>query len=366
MLKYRGHRLIRSGFIGAMVILMVILAGLQPERLLSLATTVRYQAVFSEAGGLATGNAVTVSGIKVGTVDDIALRHGAVTVTFSADAGVPLGSQTTAHIRTRTLLGERILTLDSAGSGTLRPRDVIPVSRTSSPYSLAEAVSDLTTNVAGADTQAANQSLDTLSATLDQISPQLTPTFDGLTRLSQSLNERNESLGSLLKSAAAVTGILGQRSQQLNTLILDANALVSVLNDRRLALGDLLVNARTLTQQLSGLIADNEKQLAPTLQRLNDVVAMLEKNRDNLAKALPGLLQFERTQGESVANGYYYNAFVANLVPPQFLQPFLDYAFGFRRGTGAGQPPDNAGPRAEIPFPRNGIPIQPSAQGGQR
>jgi phospholipid/cholesterol/gamma-HCH transport system substrate-binding protein len=57
-----------------------------------------------------------------------------------------------------------------------------------------------------------------------------------------------------------------------------------------------------------------------------------------------------------VANGPYYNADVANILPAQVLQPFLDYIFGFRRGVDAGQPPDNAGPRAEIELPRNGIP----------
>lgn len=62
------------------------------------------------------------------------------------------------------------------------------------------------------------------------------------------------------------------------------------------------------------------------------------------------------TQGETVSNGYYYNAYVPNMVPAQFLQPFLDYAFGFRRGVDSGQPPDDAGPRAEFPWPRNGIP----------
>ena len=36
------------------------------------------------------------------------------------------------------------------------------------------------------------------------------------------------------------------------------------------------------------MVADNEKELAPTLERLNSVTAMLEKNRDNLAKMLPG------------------------------------------------------------------------------
>ena len=52
-----------------------------------------------------------------------------------------------------------------------------------------------------------------------------------------------------------------------------------------------------------------------------------------------------------VANGPYYVGYIPNLTQGAFLQPFLDYAFGFRRGTNAGQPPDNAGPRAEIPFP---------------
>ena len=83
---------------------------------------------------------------------------------------------------------------------------------------------------------------------------------------------------------------------------------------------------------------------------------MLEKNRDNLAKVLPGAAKYYLTQGEIVSNGAYYNALVPNLVFGQLLQPFLDYAFGFRRGVNAGQPPDNAGPRAELPFPVNSIP----------
>jgi phospholipid/cholesterol/gamma-HCH transport system substrate-binding protein len=103
-------------------------------------------------------------------------------------------------------------------------------------------------------------------------------------------------------------------------------------------------------------VANNEKELAPTLERLNRVNAMLEKNRDNVAKTLNGFKNYQITQGETVSNGYYYDAFVPNLQPAELLQPFLDYAFGFRRGVNAGQPPDTAGPRAEFPWPYNGIP----------
>ncbi|CAN5257869.1 MCE family protein [soil metagenome] len=356
MLKYRGSNLVRPGIIGVVLIMLVIAVGLQPQRLWLWATAIRYHAQFSEAGGLMAGDEVRMSGMKIGTVSEISLNGAKVAVTFTVDGRVPLGSESTVHIRTGTLLGQRVLTVDSAGSGQLHGSDVIPTTRTSSPYSLTEAVGDLTTNTAGTDTENINQSLDALSATLDQIAPQLGPTFDGLSRLSRSLTGRNDTLRDLLKGASTVSGILADRSQQLNSLILNANDFIGVLNARREAIVDLLASVSAVAQELSGLVADNEKELAPALQRLNSVTAMLEKNRDNIGKALPGLAKYQITQGEAVANGYYYNAYEPNLVPAQTLQPFLDYAFGFRRDVNAGQPPDNAGPRAEFPWPRNGIP----------
>ena len=364
MLRYHAPQLVRAGFLGAVLIVLVILVGLAPQQLWSMATSIRYQALFSEAGGLAGGNDVTVSGVKVGRVSNIALRNGDALVTFTIKGTVQLGSDTTAHIRTGTVLGRRVLTLESAGPGSMHASDVIPLSRTSSPYSLTDALSDLTTNTAGTDTQALNQSLDTLSETIDAIAPQLGPTFDGLTRFSQALNSRDKSLGDLLKGADDVTRILSQRSQQVNTLILNANQLLEVLVARRQAIVNLLANTSAVAEQLSGLVHDNEAKLAPTLQKLNSVTAMLEKNNDNIAKAIAGLSKYQITQAETVANGFYYDAYVANLLPAQILQPFLDYAFGFRRGVNTGQPPDNAGPRAEIPFPYNGIP-QPQERWGQ-
>jgi phospholipid/cholesterol/gamma-HCH transport system substrate-binding protein len=364
MLKYRGAKLIRAGFMGVVLAVLVIAVGLAPERLVSLATAVRYQAQFADAGGVAPGNDVTISGTKVGTVSEVSLQGRNALVTFTIDATVALGSDTTAHVRTGTLLGERVLTLESKGEGTMSPMDVIPVTRTASPYSLTEAVSELTTNTAGTDTASLNQSLDTLSATLDQVAPQLGPTFDSVTRLSQAINDRDDTLGELLTHSADVTKILSDRSQQVNTLILNANDLVAVLSERRYAIVELLAHTSALSQQLSGLIHENEQELAPTLDKLNAVTAILEKNRDNIAKALPGLAKFQITLGETIGNGPYYQAYVPNILFAQLMQPFLDYAFGFRRGVNAGQPPDNAGPRAELPFPYNGIP-QPWEQWGE-
>jgi phospholipid/cholesterol/gamma-HCH transport system substrate-binding protein len=359
MLKYRGAQLARAGFMGVVLAILIIAVGLQPERLMAYATSLQYQALFEEAGGITVGNDVTLSGIKVGAVTEVGLDDGQALVRFTVDSSYPLGSETSALIKTGTLLGERVLTLESAGNGTLNRTEAIPVTRTSSPYSLSDAVGELTTNTAGTDTAQLNQSLDTLSQTLDEIAPQLGPTFDGLSRLSQSLNSRNETLGDLLESASSVTGILSERSQQVNSLILNANDLLAVLVERRQAIVDLLANTSAVSQQLVGLVEDNEAELAPTLERLNKVNEILVRNRDNLAKAIPGAAKYQGILSEAVSSGAYYTAYVPNFQPAQLLQPFLDYAFGFRRGAfGAGVPPTTpeTGPRAELPLPYNAIP----------
>ncbi len=349
MSRYRGKRLVRSGFIGIVLAVLIVAVGLQPERLWSMATQLDYQAVFVEAGGLITGNKVRVSGVEVGSVTAIGLQGLEALVTFKVDGKVRLGSDTTAHITTGTLLGERVLVLDPSGTNSLSPGDIIPVSKTSSPYSLTDAVGELTRNTSATDTAALNQSLDTLSTTIDQIAPKVAPMFDGLTRLSRTLNRRDKTLDQLLADTADVTGILSERSQQVNRLILNANDLLEVLVERRQAIVDLLGNTSVVADQLSGLVQDNRDELAPTLDRLNSVTEVLERNKDSIAEALPALAKYQITLGETVSSGFYYNGYVPNLVMGQILQPFYDYAFGFRAG-------DPNMPRALLPFPRNGNP----------
>lgn len=173
MLKYAGPQLIRSGFIGLTLILLLITVGLQTQFLLTAATSIRHQALFLEAGGLAPGNDVKVSGVKVGTVSDVSLQQGKALVTFTVNGKVRLGSDTTAHIRTGTLLGQRVLTLESGGEGRLRSSDVIPSSRTGSPYALTDALGELAGNTRDTDTAALNESLNTLSSVIDRLAPQL-------------------------------------------------------------------------------------------------------------------------------------------------------------------------------------------------
>lgn len=85
MHKYRGTRLIRTGLLGLVLVVLIIVVGLQPQQLIQMATSVRYHAEFAEAGGLTAGNEVKVSGVTVGTVSDVELVNGRARVTFALD-----------------------------------------------------------------------------------------------------------------------------------------------------------------------------------------------------------------------------------------------------------------------------------------
>ena len=76
-----------------------------------------YDAYFTDAGGISPGNAVYVSGFKVGKVQSVGLAGDTAKVTFSVDRHVAVGDQSLAAIRTDTILGERSIAVSPAGSG---------------------------------------------------------------------------------------------------------------------------------------------------------------------------------------------------------------------------------------------------------
>ncbi|AHH15371.1 MCE family protein MceC [Nocardia nova SH22a] len=312
-MKSERSPLISAGIVGIVVAVSIALSALQFDRLPFIRSGAEFTAYFADAGGLMPGDQVHVAGVRSGQVENVGLDGPKVKVTFSLDESIVLGNKTTAAIKTNTLLGRKSLDVDPQGTGAIRKDQPIPLERTTSPYSLNDALGDLTKTVQGLDLDQVNKTLDTLSESFADTPAPLRSALDGVTALSRSLNKRDAALTELLSHAQNVTKVLSDRANQINALLTDGNDLLGELDARRSALSQLIVYVNQLAQQLTGFVNDNEAQLKPALDKLNSVLQLLQRNKDNLGKALDALGPYAAALGEQVGSGPYFQAYLSNV-----------------------------------------------------
>ncbi|SIR66536.1 MCE family protein [Williamsia sterculiae] len=315
-----------TGVIGVIVTTLVVLVAMQMDKLPYLSDGGVYSALFDDAGGLAKGDKVIVSGVEVGTVRAI---HLAATdtgtkaeVDFTLADSVQLGDDSQAVIKTATVLGRRNLTLVPRPGDRLRPGATIPNHNTVAPYSLIDALQGATDTVADTDTGQLNTALNTLSDSFAGTPPQVRGAVDGVARLSKAVADRDTALRQLLQRAGSVSKVLADRSGQIDTLVDDASSLLGELQLRRYAIAQLITGTRDVAAQISGFIADNNAQLTPVLQKLNRVVAILQDNSDNLKSTLDRLGPYANVLGEAVSSGPYFSSLVG-------IPTFGDYTSTF-------------------------------------
>ena len=313
------------GAIGIAVMLALVAAALGNQKLPFINRDKTYAAYFADAGGLFEGAIVQVSGYPVGKVSSIELDDVGVLVGFTVPRNIRLGNGTQAAIRTKGLLGTKELDVIPHGEGQLTAP--IPMDRTQSPYQLPDALGELATTISGLNTNQLSDSLATLAQTFSDTPPQLRSAVQGVARFAQTLNSRDAQLRSLLDNAAKATNVLAKRTDRIVGLVRDTNALLTQLRTQSAALDEITTSISAVSQQLKQFIAANRQQLKPTLDKLNDVLALVDTRKERIQKAIQGLKNYSMAMGETVASGPFFKAYVTNLLPGQFVQPFVDAAF---------------------------------------
>lgn len=304
--------------VGAVTLVLIVLVSAVSyfwDQIPLLGRGTTYQAYFAEAAGLVPDNEVQVAGVRVGQVTTVALAGNKVLVKFEVD-GTRVGSLSTASIGIRTLLGEKYLVLQPKGPGAQDPDQPIPLARTTTPFQLQDAFQQLSQTVDDLDTQQLAASFNAVSDALKDTPKPLRATLNGLTALSKTVSSRDQQLANLLADTSRLSAILADRDTQLSQVISDGNLLLDELQQRRDAISALLSGTRRLSEQLTGLVADNRAQLRPTLDKLGAVTDILQRNQDNLGRSLALLAPFTRVGTNATGNGRWFDGYICGLLPP--------------------------------------------------
>ncbi|TCJ31025.1 MCE family protein [Nocardioides jejuensis] len=312
------------GVVGTLLIAGVVLSTLTYRNWPLVRNTDTLRIEFAEAGGLKENDEVVLSGASVGKVSDIRLDGARVVVTVKlSDHDLVLGDDTRADIVTVTLLGRAAVRLEPRGRGDLAEGSTIPISRTGSPYDVTQALSQLTGEAQQIDTDQLSTALRQVSTTFAGTPTELGPALSGIRKVSSTIASNDQALQDLLAHASDVTGVLASRDRDIARLLTSGNDLLSELDARQQVITGLLSSARSLSQQLTAVARENGAVLPATLTEVNRVVALLNRNKQNLQMTITGLRNYATAFGEAISSGPFFDAYIQNLTSPGTLAPVI-------------------------------------------
>lgn len=273
----------------------------------------KYHAEFADASGLHVGGRVEIAGVRVGRVDKIRIDGTKIVVDFDVKGGHRLGSDTTAAINVLNLLGEKFVDLVPHGSGRMDAGSTIPLNHTTSGYDIVATLSQLTRTTDKLDTGKVADALSTVSDTLDEASPEIKGSFEGVARLSQTIANNDQDLERLVAHAASVTKTVEQNKGDLVNLMQQSDEVFRELIKRRKDIHQLLVSARLLADQLTGLAKDNQEQIGPALKDLRTAIDFLNERDKQIGDTVKYYGPFASIMINIIGSGPYFDSYVPNL-----------------------------------------------------
>lgn len=256
-----------------------------------------YRADFASVSRLKTGQDVRISGIRVGSVKDIAIDGDHVKVTFDVDDRYQLYTSTRAVIRYEDLVGNRYLEITS-GPGELRklaPGAAIPLSNTQPALDLDALLGGLRPVLKGLDGTKVNEVSNAVIELLQGDGGPLAELLTSTGSFTQTLAARDQLIGETITNLNRVLGTIDAKSSQLDTSIDQLQKLITTLSNGHdpissaieplaSAQGDLTDLLTTIRRPIQGVI-ENVRPLATTLDdRKDEVNAVLDRMPANYAR----------------------------------------------------------------------------------
>jgi len=280
---------------------------------LSFSSAREYKAVFTDATGLVKGDDIRVAGVKVGTVDDVAVTDRTrALVTFSVDDATRVTGATHATIKYRNLVGQRYVALTQEVGATSRLADgaTIPMSHTAPAL-------DLTVLFNGF-----KPLFQALSPTdINQLSYEIVQVFQGeggtlesllghTASVTKTLADRDQVISALVDNLSEVLDHVADRDTQLNQLITTYRTFVSGLNSDREAILGSLDQISQLSVETASLVKGVRSPLVDDLAELRQVTANIQRNRSELDRALQVMpIKLEKV-GRTAIYGSWFNFYL--------------------------------------------------------
>jgi len=244
-----------------------------------------YSAVFADASSLKSGDSVRVAGVRVGTVQDVALQpDNRVIVDFDADRKVVLTSGTKATVRYLNLVGDRYLELvDSPGSAKIQPPgSQIPMDRTEPALDLDLLLGGLKPVVQGLNPNDVNALTNSLIQILQGQDGNIESLFSKTTSFTTTLADNGQTVQQLIDNLNTVIATISKDGDKFSGAVDKLEKLVTGLAADKDPIGQSITALDNGTASLTDLLGQARAPLNGTIDQLGRLAPLLDQDKELL------------------------------------------------------------------------------------
>lgn len=309
------------GTIGTIALVTIMVVSIGVPRAWYHHRTQAYSAELANASGLTEGDPVYVAGVPAGRVEAVVLATDHVRIDFRLDRSRPLGNRTTATVRLRTVLGKRFLDVMPAGAADPGPGPaaVIPLSRTTVPYSL----DDVGRQAGAAADGIEHRSLATMMRTLAESMPgdatELHTALAGVGAASAAFADSGDQLDEILRIARAMSEGLARQSETMAATAANTRQIVTAMAARRQALTQIVDNLTAVLSRLAEVYTARHDDFAALTGHLVEVTTTLQANVEQIDQIMHTMPPAIRAVVNATGNGTWADVNSPSLVMPDNL-----------------------------------------------
>lgn len=279
-------------------------------------STRTYAAAFTNASGLQSGDDVRIAGVRVGSVQDVAVDGDHARVTFSVLRTHRVTVDTHVAIRYADLLGARYVALtDDHPHAPLQDQHAtIPERRTSPALDLTALFNGFKPLLQALSPRDVNTLTAEIVAVLQGEGATVTSLLDHLGHLTGNLADRDAILDRVVVNLNDIAETVATHHADLATTVDTLHTLAAGLARDRAQIGNALAGTDQLASSLAGLLPQARPALHSDLASLLQVTATLADSHATLDTVVQRLPVLEAALMRVGDYGSWANTYVCDLV----------------------------------------------------
>ncbi|TDE22859.1 MlaD family protein [Actinomadura sp. 6K520] len=294
-------------------------------------------ATFDDVTGLLEGDDVKVAGTPVGRVEGIEVVRGKAVVEMRIDREVRVPKDSTAAIRWRNVMGQRVIYLEPGREqAKLGNGDRVPHTR--SVVDLGDIVNGLGPLTRNLDPDQLNKILFSFSQALEGNEQNISMLTNNMDLLLQTFAARKKTIEQMIDNYETVSQAVAKRDQQIAASVDNLESLTKVFANNRRLLEDAVVEISGVTTNLNAVLGGRDAQLTRIIDNLGKFAETFRLNVDQLEKMVQQLPLTLRQLFAATNGGHFLrsNALCLNVV-----QGPCPFEMELPRAPGTGQPTQN-------------------------